>query len=184
MQLKGCKKINQLKPDVVFLDIQMPQISGIELLSMLDPETMPEVVFVTAYDQYALQAFEDNAFDYLLKPVDTERLAKTVQRLLRQHKKSDYSPLTQPSLDQIPCTGLNRIVLLPINEVEFAYSDISGVNVQTAQQKRDQSIDLEGVGRENRVSALPSPVLGEFESDSRNKTVRKRAGGDDHSCWP
>lgn len=75
MQLK-VEKINQLKPDVVFLDIQMPQISGIELLSMLDPETMPEVVFVTAYDQYALQAFEDNAFDYLLKPVDTERLAK------------------------------------------------------------------------------------------------------------
>lgn len=64
--IEGLKKINQLKPDVVFLDIQMPQISGIELLSMLDPETMPEVVFVTAYDQYALQAFEDNAFDYLL----------------------------------------------------------------------------------------------------------------------
>ncbi len=114
----------------------MPQISGIELLSMLDPETMLEVVFVTAYDQYALQAFEDNAFDYLLKPVDTERLAKTVQRLLRQHKKSDYSPVAQPSLDPIHCTGLNRIVLQPINEVEFAYSDISGVNVRTAQQKR------------------------------------------------
>lgn len=140
--IEGLKKINQLKPDVVFLDIQMPQISGIELLSMLDPETMPEVVFVTAYDQYALQAFEDNAFDYLLKPVDTERLAKTVQRLLRQHKKSDYSPLTQQSLDQIPCTGLNRIVLLPINEVEFAYSDISGVNVQTAQQKATSQLTL------------------------------------------
>lgn len=115
--------------------------------------------------------------------VDTERLAKTVQRLLRQHKKSDYSPLTQPSLDQIPCTGLNRIVLLPINEVEFAYSDISGVNVQTAQQKATSQLTLK-VLEENRVSALPSPVLGEFESDSRNKTVRKRAGGDDHSCWP
>lgn len=55
--IEGLKKINQLKPDVVFLDIQMPQISGIELLSMLDPETMPEVVFVTAYDQYALHGF-------------------------------------------------------------------------------------------------------------------------------
>ncbi|HGP6601452.1 TPA: LytTR family transcriptional regulator DNA-binding domain-containing protein, partial [Vibrio cholerae O1] len=55
---------------------------------------------------------------------------------------SDYSPLTQPSLDQIPCTGLNRIVLLPINEVEFAYSDISGVNVQTAQQKATSQLTL------------------------------------------
>jgi len=54
--IEGLKKINQLKPDVVFLDIQMPQITGIEMLSMLDPETMPKVVFVTAYDQYALQA--------------------------------------------------------------------------------------------------------------------------------
>ncbi|HHP0585894.1 TPA: response regulator, partial [Vibrio harveyi] len=68
--IMGLKKINELKPDVVFLDIQMPQVTGIELLGMLDPETMPYVVFVTAYDQYAIQAFEDNAFDYLLKPVD------------------------------------------------------------------------------------------------------------------
>lgn len=79
--IEGLKKINQLKPDVVFLDIQMPQVTGIELLGMLDPDTMPKVVFVTAYDQYAIQAFEDNAFDYLLKPVDPCRLEKTVKRL-------------------------------------------------------------------------------------------------------
>ncbi|AEH33943.1 YehT [Vibrio anguillarum 775] len=86
--IEGLKKINQLKPDVVFLDIQMPQVTGIELLGMLDPDTMPNVVFVTAYDQYALQAFEENAFDYLLKPVDPERLKKTLQRLVRQGQKS------------------------------------------------------------------------------------------------
>lgn len=55
--IDGLKKIHSLKPDVVFLDIEMPQISGIELLTMLDPETMPKIVFVTAYDEYALQAF-------------------------------------------------------------------------------------------------------------------------------
>ncbi|MFA0698148.1 response regulator, partial [Vibrio sp. 10N.222.49.C9] len=54
--IQGLQKINTLKPDVVFLDIHMPQVSGIELLSMLDPDTMPLVVFITAYDQYALQA--------------------------------------------------------------------------------------------------------------------------------
>lgn len=53
--IEGLKKINQLKPDVVFLDIQMPQITGIDLLAMLDPEHMPKVVFVTAYDQYSLR---------------------------------------------------------------------------------------------------------------------------------
>ena len=93
--IEGLKKINQLKPDVVFLDIQMPQVTGIELLGMLDPDTMPNVVFVTAYDQYALQAFEENAFDYLLKPVDPERLKKTLQRLVRQGpKKQDFSILS------------------------------------------------------------------------------------------
>lgn len=82
--INGLKLINQLKPEVVFLDIQMPQITGIELLTMLDPETMPNIVFVTAYDQYAIQAFEENAFDYLLKPVDTDRLEKTIQKLIKK----------------------------------------------------------------------------------------------------
>ncbi|MDE1264387.1 two-component system response regulator BtsR [Vibrio aestuarianus] len=141
--IEGLKKINQLKPDVVFLDIQMPQITGIELLGMLDPETMPNVVFVTAYDQYALQAFEDNAFDYLLKPVDTERLKKTIQRLVRSDKKkSDASILAPTCLDQVPCIGLNRIVILATKDVEFAYSDISGVHVQTAQQRATSQLTL------------------------------------------
>ena len=60
--IEGLKKVNQLKPDLIFLDIQMPQINGIEMLGMLDPETMPKVIFVTAFDEYALQAFEDNVF--------------------------------------------------------------------------------------------------------------------------
>jgi len=60
--------IQRFKPDVVFLDIQMPKLSGMELVAMLDP--LPRIVFVTAFDEYAIQAFEENAFDYLLKPVE------------------------------------------------------------------------------------------------------------------
>ena len=71
--------IQRLKPDVVFLDIQMPKLSGMELVAMLDP--LPRIVFVTAFDEYAIQAFEENAFDYLLKPVEPARLAKTLARL-------------------------------------------------------------------------------------------------------
>ncbi|MFM2588952.1 two-component system response regulator BtsR [Vibrio sp. TBV020] len=142
--IEGLKKINQLKPDVVFLDIQMPQITGIELLGMLDPETMPKVVFVTAYDEFAIQAFEDNAFDYLLKPVDTSRLDKTVKRLLKSHQNTQQqvSAIAPQSLDQIPCVGLNRIVIIPTKDVEFAYSDISGVHVQTHDQKADSQLTL------------------------------------------
>ncbi|NRB68466.1 MAG: two-component system response regulator BtsR [Vibrio sp.] len=143
--IEGLKKINQLKPDVVFLDIQMPQITGIELLGMLDPETMPKVVFVTAYDEFAIQAFEDNAFDYLLKPVDTCRLDKTIKRLLKSansHTQEQVAAITPPSLDQVPCIGLNRIVIIPTQDVEFAYSDISGVHVQTGGQKATSQLTL------------------------------------------
>ncbi|WP_159655797.1 two-component system response regulator BtsR [Vibrio atypicus] len=142
--IEGLKKINQLKPDVVFLDIQMPQITGIELLGMLDPETMPKVVFVTAYDEFAIQAFEDNAFDYLLKPVDTERLNKTIKRLLKSQLNShdQIAAIAPQSLDQIPCVGLNRIVIIPTLDVEFAYSDISGVHVQTNEQQATSQLTL------------------------------------------
>lgn len=142
--IEGLKKINRLKPDVVFLDIQMPQITGIELIGMLDPETMPKVVFVTAYDEFAIQAFEDNAFDYLLKPVDPKRLNKTVSRLLKSQRNSQtqVDAIAPQSLDQIPCIGLNRIVIIPTKDVEFAYSDISGVHIQTHDQKADSQLTL------------------------------------------
>ncbi len=141
--IEGLKKINQLKPEVVFLDIQMPQITGIEMLSMLDPETMPKVVFVTAYDQYALQAFEDNAFDYLLKPIEVARLTKTLQRLQRSNRQEkNYSILTPNCLDQVPCIGLNRIVIIPTTDIEFAFSDVSGVHVQTRDQRATSQLTL------------------------------------------
>ena len=73
------EKIHQLKPDLLFLDIQMPGKSGFELLEMLD--AVPEVIFVTAYDQYAIKAFEVNALDYLLKPVEPERLRESLEKL-------------------------------------------------------------------------------------------------------
>ncbi|MCL9781371.1 two-component system response regulator BtsR [Vibrio sp. S4M6] len=142
--IHGLKLINQLKPDVVFLDIQMPQVTGIDLLTMLDPDTMPHIVFVTAYDQYAIQAFEDNAFDYLLKPVDTDRLDKTVSRLLKsdQPPQNDLSAITHDSLEQIPCIGHNRIVIIPTQDVQCAYSDISGVQIQTHEQTTTSQLTL------------------------------------------
>jgi two-component system, LytTR family, response regulator len=68
------EKINKLDPDLLFLDIQMPGKTGFDLLEMLD--SVPNVIFTTAYDEYALKAFEVNALDYLLKPIQPERLGK------------------------------------------------------------------------------------------------------------
>ena len=75
----GLKAINELKPDAIFLDVQMPKLTGFEMLEVL--EHLPEVVFTTAYDQYAIQAFEQNAVDYLLKPFSRDRFQEAIGKL-------------------------------------------------------------------------------------------------------
>ena len=74
------EKILELSPDVVFLDVQMPGMDGFEVLRALPDEDLPSVIFLTAYEQHALRAFEVHALDYLLKPVDDERFSNAVQR--------------------------------------------------------------------------------------------------------
>lgn len=74
------EKIDQLNPDVIFLDIQMPEKTGFELLEELD--NVPHVIFTTAYDEYALKAFQVNALDYLLKPIEPKRLEEAINKLL------------------------------------------------------------------------------------------------------
>jgi two-component system LytT family response regulator len=123
----------ELKPDVVFLDIQMPRVSGIELIGMLDAETMPRIVFVTAYDEYAVAAFEENAFDYLLKPLESRRFAKTLARIRKANgARQSLKGLDIPEFTQVPCFTGNRIRLVKISEVEYVCCDLSGVHVVTA----------------------------------------------------
>ncbi|HEV2861709.1 MAG TPA: response regulator [Pyrinomonadaceae bacterium] len=80
---EAVKAINGLKPDLVFLDVQMPKVGGFEVVEAVGVEEMPAVIFVTAYDEYAVRAFEINAIDYLLKPFDRDRLNKAVARAKR-----------------------------------------------------------------------------------------------------
>lgn len=95
---EAIEKIKQLKPDLIFLDIQMPGMTGFDMLKKLDE--IPQVVFVTAYDEYAMKAFEVNAMDYILKPVEPARLDETVRKLL-SNKESDFqSTAKTPKLDR------------------------------------------------------------------------------------
>jgi two-component system, LytTR family, response regulator len=79
--VEAIESINLLAPDLVFLDVQMPELSGFDVLSAVRPRATPYVVFVTAFDEYAVRAFEVHALDYLLKPIDDERLAATLRRV-------------------------------------------------------------------------------------------------------
>src|SRR5690606_34757551 len=84
---EGVKAITQHKPDLIFLDIQMPKINGFEMLELLDPP--PPVIFTTAFDEYAIKAFEAHAVDYLLKPFSKERFDKAMQKWFERHQQDD-----------------------------------------------------------------------------------------------
>jgi two-component system LytT family response regulator len=90
----AAKLINDLQPELIFLDIQMPGESGFDLLPQIN--FLPKIVFVTAYDQYAIRAFEVNALDYLLKPVNPQRLAQAVARLSAGDRQEEPGETTKP----------------------------------------------------------------------------------------
>ncbi|HYG18857.1 MAG TPA: response regulator, partial [Ohtaekwangia sp.] len=93
---EGVKAIAQHKPDLIFLDIQMPKINGFEMLELI--EQPPAVIFTTAFDEYAMKAFETHAIDYLLKPFSRDRFEKALQKWLQQRQ-------TPPAVE-VPATVL------------------------------------------------------------------------------
>ncbi len=126
---EGVKMINELKPDLVFLDIQMPKITGFEMLELL--EHKPQIIFATAYDQYALKAFEYNAADYLLKPYSKERLKEAVEKVAERIQKegSDSDVAEKVSnfpreeyLDRIVVKDRHKIHIAPVDQVRYIES--------------------------------------------------------------
>ncbi|NOT75584.1 MAG: response regulator [Cyclobacteriaceae bacterium] len=133
---EGVKAITQHKPDLIFLDIQMPKINGFEMLELI--ENPPSVIFTTAFDEYAIQAFERHAIDYLLKPFSKERFDKAVQKWKGQQQHSQKSTTdlientSQPEERQriVVKKGIN-IVILPIHTVHYIEAFDDYVKVHT-----------------------------------------------------
>ncbi|WP_300001564.1 two-component system response regulator BtsR [uncultured Cedecea sp.] len=147
--------IHKIRPDIVFLDIQMPRISGLEMVGMLDRQHRPHIVFLTAFEEYALQAFEQCAFDYLLKPIQPARLQKTLERLRIGQQTQDITQLSQyqQPLKFIPCISSNRIWLLQLEDVAFVSSRIGGVYV-TNKDGQESFTELTLRTLETRTSLL------------------------------
>ena len=114
--MEALAEIRGSKPDLVFLDVQMPECDGFDVLEMLGGELPPAVVFVTAYDQYALRAFEAGALDYLLKPFDDARfdlaLGRAKERIAREK-----SPL--PTLERFVVKSAGQVSFLKISEIDW-----------------------------------------------------------------
>ena len=127
------QRIIELKPDLIFLDIQMPGKTGFDLLEMLD--SVPSVIFTTAYDEYALQAFEVNALDYLLKPIQKERLQESIKKLISntpEPQQSNTENLEAQKLqagDQVFVKDGDRCWFVRLSEVRLFESEGNYIKV-------------------------------------------------------
>lgn len=125
---EAVKLAEELSPDLVFLDIQMPKLSGFEVLELLG-ERAPAVIFTTAFDEYALRAFEVHAVDYLLKPVEPVRLAEAVERARERLRAKTPAPSAQElalaarppgrSLERVLIRYEGRVHVLPVDRIDY-----------------------------------------------------------------
>jgi len=118
--------VEQHIPDALFIDVQMPELSGLDVAASL-PDAAPALVFVTAFDRYALQAFDANAIDYLLKPVEPERLARCVQRL-RERGAATLRPRPGPPV-QLLISDRGRVHVVRCADIEWLQSADNYVTV-------------------------------------------------------
>lgn len=131
----GLKAINELKPNAVFLDVQMPKLTGFELLEVL--EHQPEVIFTTAYDQFAIHAFERNAVDYLLKPFSRERFKEAITKLNSRLEAKEGGSKQENSIEKIrqhfaeSDEKLHRVVIKKSGKIHvISTSDINFLEAQ------------------------------------------------------
>jgi two-component system LytT family response regulator len=183
--LDALAEIRRTRPDLVFLDVQMPECDGFDVLEMLGGDAPPAVVFVTAYDQYALRAFEAGALDYLLKPFDDARFARALSRA--QDKIRGYQPVSRKPARLAVKTAGQVLFLEPadIDWIEAAdYYSCLHIGAKTHLLRRSMSeleqeldpdvfcrIHRSAIVNLTRVRALQSSAGGEHEALLHNGTT-------------
>ena len=139
---EGVKAINQHQPDLIFLDIQMPKINGFEMLELID--NPPQVIFTTAFEEYAIKAFETHAVDYLLKPFSKDRFDKALQKLTQQQPtQKDNVEKTKEIVEEAAKSPVqsNRVVvkdggkikIIPVTQIQYLEAADDYVKIHTAE---------------------------------------------------
>jgi two-component system, LytTR family, response regulator len=141
--------LDQHSPDLLFLDVEMPELDGFGVLEQVGSEQMPVVIFVTAYDQYAVQAFETHALDYLLKPFDEERFQRSLQRARSHLERSrsgdiatrllamlhDVRPQPTPPGDRLVIKSGGRVVFLKSEEIDWVEAAANYVRIHAGNEE-------------------------------------------------
>lgn len=132
---EGVKAIMQHRPDLIFLDVQMPKINGFEMLELI--EDPPAVIFVTAFDEFAIKAFESHAIDYLLKPFSRERFHKAVEKFLEKENSGDPAKIKESPLvseqqrHRVVVKTAGKIRIIPVEEIQFLEAADDYVKIHT-----------------------------------------------------
>lgn len=150
--LDAAESIRTLRPDLALLDLQMPELTGLEVVRQIPEEQMPLVAFVTAFDNYAVQAFELNAIDYLLKPVELARLRETINRAAQRLENADWRDLERRRVEaaaetlegasgsgflkRIPVRMREDIYLVPVDEIASIVADGELLYLTTADRTK------------------------------------------------
>ncbi|RYY31664.1 MAG: response regulator [Sphingobacteriaceae bacterium] len=138
---EGLKAIQQHQPDLIFLDVQMPKITGFEMLELV--EQSPSVIFTTAFDEYAIKAFEAHAVDYLLKPFSKERFNKAIEKYLALSADAKPAKQTEKLLDEVSQSAAQherivvktgtKVKIIPVRDVLYLQADDDYVSIITAE---------------------------------------------------
>jgi two-component system LytT family response regulator len=183
--------------DLVLLDVQMPDCTGLDVVRQIGPQRMPMVIFVTAYDEYAVKAFEMNAVDYLLKPFDDERLRNSIERARERHATRNQSALTQQLQtlldtrrewsDRFVVRNTDRYEFVAVESIEWIESadnyvqlhcgtkmHLLGETLTGVQEKLDprkfQRIHRCRIVNVSRITAIHPMVNGTYSVELRNGT--------------
>ncbi len=133
---EGIKAIQQYEPELIFLDVQMPKINGFEMLELI--ENPPAVIFTTAFDEFAIKAFELNATDYLLKPFSKDRFNKAIQKYQDQPAKPEAIPVLETAAqgagqqNRVVVKDGNKIKIIPVNQIQYLEAADDYVKIVTS----------------------------------------------------
>lgn len=137
---EGLKAIQEMKPDLIFLDVQMPKLNGFELLELL--EQPPAVIFTTAFDEYAMKAFDAHAVDYLLKPFSKSRFAKSIEKFMQTGNFGDIPDLIKyeetinsETANRVVLRVKNEIKIIPVKDIKYLEANDDYVNIHTVEGK-------------------------------------------------